>query len=144
MRMESLEPKKFNGRSHVDGRGVLRFNNHVDLTQFKRSYSIENSSENPMRGWHGHKFESKGFLCIRGKVRIGGVQVDDWKNPSSTLHVFKEDLDANSMDFVFLPAGFANAIMSLESGSIVLVFSSSTLEDSQNDDYRYAPETWLL
>ncbi len=138
------EPTRLSGRSHLDARGILRFNNQAAIAEFKRVYSIENSSENPLRGWHGHKFEAKGFICIKGKVRVGGVRIDNWSDPSENLEVFSEELEAGSMDFVYLPPGFANAILSLQEGSTVLVFSSSTLGESQDDDYRFDPKSWAL
>ncbi len=138
------EPIKLSGKVHVDARGILRFNNQVVLTEFKRFYSIENSAENPLRGWHGHKNEAKGFICLKGKVRIGGVRIDNWEYPSPELGVFFEDLEAGTMDFVYLPAGYANAILSLEGDSTVLVFSSSTLNESKEDDYRFDARLWSL
>jgi dTDP-4-dehydrorhamnose 3,5-epimerase-like enzyme len=142
--MHAVEPIKLSGTSHVDARGLLLFNNQAVLTEFKRMYSIENAPEKPFRGWHGHKFEAKGFICLEGRVRIGGVRIDDWTKPSAELNVFSEELEAGSMDFVYLPAGYANAILSLEGGSTVLVFSSSTLTESKEDDYRFDPGLWLL
>lgn len=97
-----------------------------------------------MRGWHGHKLESKGFICIEGAVRIGGVKIDNWENPSRSLDVFSADLNSGGMDFVYLPAGYANAILSLAPGSKVMVFSSSTLGESQDDDFRFPADTWDL
>jgi dTDP-4-dehydrorhamnose 3,5-epimerase len=142
--MDFIEPIKFPGERYLDSRGELLFNNQAMLAEFKRMYLIANAPGAPFRGWHGHKFEAKGFVCIEGAIRIGGVRIDDWANPSPGLRVFSENLVAGSMDFVYLPAGYANAIMSLESGSRVLVFSSSTLDESQEDDYRYDPGLWSL
>lgn len=137
-------PQHIRGMHHVDARGSLWFNNSISLKEFKRAYIIQNSSSSPMRGWHGHKRESKGFLCLSGSVRIGGVKILDWSSPSKSLDVFHADLTAGSLDFVYLPAGFANAILSLSPNSTVLVFSSSTLEESEADDYRFPIETWDL
>ncbi len=132
------------GQSHIDSRGSLLFNNSAILTKFTRMYAINNAPENPLRGWHGHKNEAKGFICLKGKVRIGGVRIDDWDSPSPELRVFYEDLEAGTMDFVYLPAGYANAILSLEGDSTVLVFSSSTLDESKEDDYRFDSGLWSL
>jgi dTDP-4-dehydrorhamnose 3,5-epimerase len=132
------------GLIHSDLRGQVRFNNEASLTEFKRFYIIENSRELPMRGWHGHKFETKGFVCLEGSVRIGGVEILDWSKPEKSTQVFSADLFAGDLDFFYLPSGFANAILSLSPVSRVMVFSSSTLQESQADDYRFPAETWDL
>ena len=132
------------GMRHSDARGHLWYNNSVHLNEFKRFYIIENSPNLPMRAWHGHKFEAKGFVCVQGSVRIGGVKVSDWSLPERSAEVFSADLHAGSLDFVYLPPGYANAILGLSPESRVMVFSSSTLEESQADDYRFPAETWNL
>ena len=142
--MNLSKPQKFSGKSHIDGRGVLSFNNQAAISEFKRMYVIENSLHEPMRGWHGHQFEAKGFICLSGKVRIGAVEVDNWTMPSESLEVFSDELTESSMDFIYVPGGYANAILNLEPGSRVLVLSSSTLEDSQADDYRFPADFWAL
>lgn len=142
--MMSNLPSRFSGFQHADQRGSLYFNNAASIAEFKRFYVIENSDALPLRGWHGHKIESKGFICLGGSVRIGGVQIDNWDNPSKSLEVFSATLVAGNLDFVYLPAGYANAILSLEPGSKVMVFSSLTLEESQADDFRFPVDTWPL
>lgn len=142
--MLSSQPLHILGTRHDDIRGFLWFNNLASLAEFQRVYIIENSAYAPMRGWHGHKLESKGFICLLGSVRIGGVKVEDWDTPSTSAETFSADLTQDSMDFVYLPAGYANAILSLTPKSRVMVFSSSTLEESQDDDYRFPTSTWRL
>ena len=142
--MIASQPKHLRGMEHVDARGSLWFNNAASLAEFKRTYIIQNSPSRPMRGWHGHKHESKGFMCLSGSVRIGGVRILDWSNPSQSSDIFHADLDSADLDFVYLPSGFANAILSLGPNSKVLVFSSSTLEQSKEDDFRFPVDTWDL
>lgn len=142
--MFSSQPMHIKGMHHEDGRGFLWFNNQASLTEFKRAYIIENSADAPMRGWHGHKFESKGFVCLLGSVRIGGVKVENWDSPNTSADTFSGDLAQDSLDFIYIPAGFANAILSLTPKSRVMVFSSSTLEESQEDDYRFPIGTWRI
>jgi dTDP-4-dehydrorhamnose 3,5-epimerase-like enzyme len=137
-------PHHSNGFQHCDQRGSLSFNNAASLAEFKRCYVIENTDSMPLRGWHGHKFESKGFVCLNGAVRIGAVQIDNWDKPSSSLEIFSADLVSGGLDFVYLPAGYANAILSLTPGARVMVFSSSTLEESQADDFRFPLDTWRM
>ena len=142
--IHSTTPVFYSGQRHVDDRGSLAFNNPFQISQFVRGYVIENSSLAPMRGWHGHKLESKGFLCLSGRVRVGAVEIDDWDSPSKELEVYSQELTAGAMDCYFVPSGYANAILSLEINSKVLVFSSSTLEASMADDFRFPLSTWRL
>jgi dTDP-4-dehydrorhamnose 3,5-epimerase len=55
-------PEVLRGFKDEDPRGLHSYNNALDLSRFKRLYIIENSSEQPFRGWHGHEFESKIFI----------------------------------------------------------------------------------
>ena len=142
--MNSAVPVLYSGTRHVDERGVLSFNNPFQISEFVRAYIIENSRNAPMRGWHGHQFESKSFICLSGRVRIGAVKVDDWVSPSAGLHVYRQELTEGGMDSYFVPAGYANAILNLEINSRVLIFSSSSLDASLADDFRFPAAAWVL
>ena len=58
------------GGRYADARGVLRFCNDFDLSAVKRFYTIANSAEQPVRGWIGHKRETKWFFPVRGRTVI--------------------------------------------------------------------------
>lgn len=140
----NLVPTLIRGTTHQDSRGFLSYSNDLDLTDFRRIYIIQNSLNRPLRGWHGHQHESKIFMVLSGKIRFGAVRVSDWGNPNPQERVHSADLESGTMDAFFVPGGFANAILSLESGSVAMVYSSSTLADSQADDYRYPENAWDL
>jgi dTDP-4-dehydrorhamnose 3,5-epimerase-like enzyme len=139
-----MEPIFLKGHSYFDERGIVNFNNKVDLSSFKRFYTIQNSQYQEFRGWHGHEFESKLFVAVRGRIIIGAVRVEDWTDPPRTKTPLRFELEADNLDAVFVPGGYANGILSKEQGSIVLVFSSSTLEESKKDDFRIPKETWSI
>ena len=40
-------------------------------------------------------------------------------------------------DILFIPSGYANGAMSLSDESTVMYFSTSNLEESMDDDYRF-------
>lgn len=120
------------------------YNNEFSLGPFKRFYCIENSSLQPMRGWHAHRFESKAFVSVFGKIRIGAVEVQDWAHPDRNAEIFSQELGPDTADVYFVPAGFANGILSLEPGARVMVFSSATLQESMQDDYRFDKDFWKL
>lgn len=135
-------PLLFRGQKHIDRRGALTFNNSLDLSSFCRAYEIGNSAEQPKRGWHGHQFESKLFIAIEGLLKVCAVKVTDWNNPDPAEKPVCAELKAGTMDAFFVPGGFANAILSLQPKSRVLVFSSFSLEESLEDDYRFDVEFW--
>ena len=58
------------GGLHTDARGALRFCNDFDMSAVKRLYTISNSAEQPVRGWIGHKKETKWFFPLRGRTVI--------------------------------------------------------------------------
>ena len=62
--------KIFLGKTYLDSRGVLRFNNDFDLSEIKRVYEIENCDIEFKRGWKSHCKEKRWFLCALGVVEI--------------------------------------------------------------------------
>ena len=58
------------GGSHADSRGALRFCNDFDMSPVKRFYTIANSAEQPVRGWIGHKRETKWFFPLKGATTV--------------------------------------------------------------------------
>jgi dTDP-4-dehydrorhamnose 3,5-epimerase len=138
----NLKPEVLKGFKHEDARGLLSYNNNLDLSGFKRLYVIENSAEQPFRGWHGHEFESKVFITIVGEIRFGAVRVDDWERPDPLEKPTLAYLSSSCVDAFFVPGGYANSILSLEPGSQALVLSSSSLQASLLDDYRIESNFW--
>ena len=51
--------------------------------------------------------------------------------------IFKTILSSNNPKVLFIPAGYANGFKSLEEGTIVQFFSTSTLDESLGDDTRF-------
>jgi dTDP-4-dehydrorhamnose 3,5-epimerase len=137
-----LKPEVLKGFTHRDARGTLSYNNNLDISAFKRLYVIENSLEQPFRGWHGHEFESKIFIALDGKLRFGAVRVRDWFNPDPDEKPITAELESSDLDAFFVPGGYANSISSLKLGARALVLSSSTLQASMEDDYRFPAEFW--
>ena len=65
------------GGSHTDVRGTLRFCNEFDMGAVKRFYPISNSVECPVRGWIGHKKETKWFFPLKGTTIIEVEAMDN-------------------------------------------------------------------
>lgn len=136
------EPKLLKGAISVDDRGSVSFVNDFDFAGVKRFYMIRNHRQGFIRAWHGHKHEAKYFIVIKGSALICGVQVDDWTNPSKNLKVHRFVLSEKNPMVLYLPAGFANGAMSLTEDAQIMVFSTSALQDSLQDDIRFESHYW--
>lgn len=130
------------GGISVDDRGQLAYVNDFDLSKFKRFYLVSNHRQEFIRAWHGHKQEAKAVVVIQGSAIVAAVKVDDWHNPSKDLPIFRTVLSANKPGVLQIPPGYANGFMTLEPDTIVCFYSSSTLEESANDDFRFDAHLW--
>jgi dTDP-4-dehydrorhamnose 3,5-epimerase-like enzyme len=133
-----MEPKIINGGLATDDRGTVRFVNEFNFDGVKRFYQIQNHRAGFIRAWHGHHKEGKYVYVAKGTAIIGAVPIDMMieKNVDQSK-VFKTVLSSNNPKVLFIPAGYANGFKSLEAGTIVQFFSTSTLEDSLGDDIRF-------
>ena len=135
-------PSVFQGNKIFDDRGSLGFINGFDVSDFKRFYLIENHSVNFIRAWHGHLKETKAIIMVKGEALVCAVELDDTTNPNKDNEVTRVVLSATSPSALYIPAGYANGFMTLSAGAKLLVFSSTTVEESQGDDYRFAYDYW--
>jgi dTDP-4-dehydrorhamnose 3,5-epimerase len=111
-----------NGGVAVDDRGSVRFINDFNFDGVKRFYQVAN---------HKRDFVTK------GSALVGAVNL---KNEEITKHV----LSAQSPKILYIPPGYANGFKSLEEDTIILFFSTSTLEDSLGDDIRFPYDKWNI
>ena len=95
-----------------------------------------------MRAWHGHKYEEKYLTVVLGAAKVGAVAIDDWDNPSKTANVREFVLTGTKPATLHIPAGFANGFMSLTDDTVVLVFSTASLAESRDDDFRFPARHW--
>jgi len=136
------EPVIIKGGLSIDDRGEVGFINDFHFDGVKRFYTLLNHNKGFIRAWHGHKKESKYFHVIKGTALICAVKIDNWVNPSKDLKVSRYTLSEKSPCVLYVPVGFANGFMSLTDDCKIIVFSTSTLEDSLNDDYRFDARYW--
>ncbi len=139
-----MEPKIIQGNTFSDHRGSVVFVNDFKFNDIERFYIVSNSDEHPVRAWQGHKIEAKNLYCIQGSFRVCFVKIDNWENPSPDLEVNSVVLKADENRILHIPAGYANAIVSLEKGSRLMLFSTLPLSRIEEDDVRFAPETWSV
>ena len=138
---ESSTPLLLNGGKSEDHRGYVEFYNELKLDYYKRFYIVSNPIEGTVRAWHGHKIEEKLIKVLKGEFLICLVKVDNWDQPSKNLEILKYKLNENS-GLLYVPSGYANGAINLNSDSKVMYFSSLVLEDSINDDYRFDSKYW--
>ena len=139
---EHNKPLIINGDLSVDDRGELMFVNQFNMDMVKRFYVISNHKLGFIRAWHAHKNESKYVFIVNGTALISTVQIDNWDNPSNDLTVDKFVLTAKKPSILYIPSGYANGFKTLSTETKIIFFSTSTLKDSIDDDYRYDAYKW--
>lgn len=135
-------PIVFPGNLAADDRGNLRFVNDFDFAGVKRFYQVENVSTSVIRAWHGHAKEGKYVYVTKGSLILGAVKLDDLKKPNPKAEVSRFVLSSLKPTVVYIPPGFANGFRMLEPDTTVLFFSTSSLEESKGDDYRFPADYW--
>jgi len=136
------KPKLHDGNIVVDDRGIVTFNNELDLTSIVRYYIIENHNSGFIRAWHGHKKEEKYVKCIKGTFQISIVKIDNFKNPSKAIKVDTWYLSEKKAQILYIPEGYANGTKSLDKNSQLLVLSTASIKESLNDDFRFPFDYW--
>jgi dTDP-4-dehydrorhamnose 3,5-epimerase-like enzyme len=140
------EPKLTkSGGIAVDDRGSLRFVNDFDFAGVKRFYQVENHRQGFIRAWHGHLKEAKYVYVASGTALVGVtplVQNDNMLEPGgyvpSQRDVKTFVLSAKAPQVLYIPAGYANGFKNLEDNTIIMFFSTTTLEESKGDDLRFS------
>lgn len=136
------QPTLLNGGIAVDDRGELGFVNDFRFDGVKRFYTVSNHRQGFVRAWHAHKREAKYVMAVNGAALVGAVRVDNWETPDVTVMVNKFVLSARKPAVLHIPPGYANGFMSLTADLKLMFLSTSTLEESQGDDFRYDARYW--
>ena len=139
-----MKPKIIQGGNFSDHRGTLSYVNDFSFKDIERFYIISNSDVHPLRAWQGHKLDAKNFYCLSGAFRIHYVKIDNWENPSKDLAIETVILKVSESKILHIPAGYANAIESLEPDSKLISFSTLPLSNVSEDDVRYDANYWIL
>lgn len=138
----SSRPHLIKGGVAIDERGQVTFVNGFDFKNVKRFYVIENSSSNIIRAFHGHFKEEKYVFVVSGSALVVAVEIDDPLRPSKDKEIHRFMFSAKEPVVLYIPAGYANGISSLEEGTKIVFFSTLTLEESKADDYRFPYDYW--
>ncbi|CAM4295330.1 hypothetical protein [Zobellia nedashkovskayae] len=134
--------KVFDGSNFSDKRGGLIFFNTFDMSELVRMYEISPSDTTNIRGWQGHKKEKKWFYCNAGSFIVNLIKVDNFEKPSKTLVAKRHVLTAEQPRIIEISGGYATAFKANEANSKLIVFSNFSLEDSQEDDFRFSVDNW--
>jgi dTDP-4-dehydrorhamnose 3,5-epimerase len=137
-----LRPQLIEGGLAVDDRGEVAFVNGFSFAGLRRFYAVSNHAAGFIRAWHGHRYESKQVMVLRGSALVAAVRIDDWQNPSPHAEVQRYVLSGRKPAVLSIPPGYANGFMSLSSGAQLIFFSSATLAESREDDVRFPARYW--
>jgi dTDP-4-dehydrorhamnose 3,5-epimerase-like enzyme len=136
------KPAIIEGGVVVDDRGQLTFVNEFDFHGVRRFYMVSNHVAGFVRAWHAHKREAKYVFVVRGAAKIGAVAIDDWDRPSPHAEVHQYVLSASAPRILYIPAGYANGFMTLTPETQLMFFSTATLAESREDDFRFEARYW--
>ena len=136
------EIKTFCGGNAIDDRGEVIFVNDFNFKNVKRFYQIENFSKNIIRAFHGHLKEGKYVYVAEGSIILAAVYLDKIDMPSKNNKVNRFILSDKKPAVIYLPSGYANGFKALEEKTKIIFFSTSTLDESKGDDYRYDYDYW--
>jgi dTDP-4-dehydrorhamnose 3,5-epimerase len=73
----------------------------------------------------------------KGTALVGAVDMK-----SETVNKFV--LSSQSPSVLYIPPGYANGFKNLEDETIIMFFSTSTLEESKGDDIRFEWDKWNI
>lgn len=127
------------GGVFADDRGKLRFVNEFDFSKVKRFYQVENHRQGFIRAWHGHVNEGKYVYVPQGSALVGLVSLEQ---ESATPR--KLTLTSEKPQVLWIPPNHANGFMNLEENTIIMFFSTSSLEESKGDDIRFPYDKWNI
>ncbi|MEI6899876.1 MAG: dTDP-4-dehydrorhamnose 3,5-epimerase family protein [Bacteroidota bacterium] len=133
------KPRIIKGDLAIDDRGSVRFVNEFNFEGVKRFYQVANHERGFIRAWHGHQKEGKFAYVVKGSALIGVIDLDAEPMPDKFIpseSAFKFVLSDKKTSILWIPAGYYNGFMSLEEDTILMFFSTSSLEESLGDDIR--------
>jgi dTDP-4-dehydrorhamnose 3,5-epimerase-like enzyme len=126
----------------VDDRGSLSFVNDFHFEHVVRFYRVSNFSTSVIRAWHGHKKEAKYVYVVSGSAIVAAVPFDHDVAPNKAAPVQRHVLSSAKPRILYIPPGFANGFRPLQDDTVILFFSTSTLEETKGDDFRFPVDYW--
>tara|TARA_B110000902_G_C13880162_1_gene426369 strand:- start:181 stop:594 length:414 start_codon:yes stop_codon:yes gene_type:complete len=135
--MATSIPNIIKGDLFKDNRGKLLSCNQFDMSHVKRMYSIENTNSNYIRGWKGHKIETRWFFATKGSIIINTILISDLEkaHPLPVINTFK--LNEDNLNVLEVPPGFATSIKQYSNGDRICVFADYEIGVSDDEDLRW-------
>ncbi len=127
--------KVIKGDAFVDDRGTISFVNDFTFNNVRRFYTIENRDTEVIRAWKGHIKEAKYIYAVSGAAVIATVHLE-------TEKMQRYILSSRKPAILYIPPGYANGIKTLTEDTKLIVFSTLTLQESLDDEIRYAVDRW--
>lgn len=140
---EQIVIEALQGGLAVDDRGRVSFVNDFDFKNVKRFYQVENHEVGYIRAWHAHEKEGKYVYVPKGAALVGTIDLGHGiRQPANEPQKFI--LAEEKPTVLWIPPGYANGFQNLRPNTVLLFFSTSTLEESQGDDTRYPYDKWNI
>ena len=117
-----------------DDRGSVTFVNNFSFQKIKRFYQVENLSPEIIRAFHGHEYEEKYVFVSKGSIKLVCAKINQ-KRIVGPPCIYT--LNSKKPSILKIPKGFANGFKVLKTDTVVIFFSTSSLEESKNDDLRF-------
>jgi|SRR5438105_3641794 len=136
------EPILYEGGVSTDDRGQVSFVNAFDFAKVKRFYTVRNHRAGFVRAWHAHRREGKYVTVVQGAALVGAVAIGDSLEPPANAKTYRFVMSATKPSVLYVPAGYANGFMSFTADTLLVFFSTSTVEESKNDDVRFDSRRW--
>ena len=140
--LQPPSPRLIEGDLSIDDRGEVAFVNEFHFDGIKRFYIVSNNRAGFVRAWHAHRLESKYVTAVQGAAVVAVVPIDNWECPSKETPVHRYVLSARKPSVLCIPAGYANGFMSLTEDAKLFFFSTSAVDESKEDDVRFAARYW--
>lgn len=135
--MAQEDIKILNGDIAVDDRGSLRFINEFDFKDVKRFYQVENHDDDIVRAFHGHMKEAKYVYVASGSIILCLAKLNADKKLDKNAKIERLVVSASKPKIIYVPSGYANGFKALEKNTKIIFFSTTTLQESLGDDYRF-------
>ncbi len=126
----------------IDDRGQIQFCNGFTFKDIRRFYIIFNHEAQFVRAWHGHKNETKYAFVVSGAAIVAAVKIDHWERPDKNAKMHRYVLSEKKPSILKIPGGFAHGFKTLTKDTKIIFFSTSTVEESLKDDYRFEAYYW--
>ena len=135
--MTNSFPHIIKGDLFKDNRGKLFSCNQFDMSCVKRMYSIENINSKYIRGWKGHKIETRWFFATKGSIIINTILISDLEKAHHLPVVKTFKLNEDNLNVLEVPPGFATSIKQFSNGDRICVFADYYLGISGDEDLRW-------